>query len=525
MDFSKLENIIFVAVSAALALFLLVAFFVSVSKGKHKTNGFDIFTRIVSILTLIVYAVLFVAAIFSEFTGDYRIALVTEDPISATLIFGTYTLELPLPQLFITLSTRIGREILLIMVVLSFIVTVANFMSGKRKYGAAKRSKDKKSDKKQKQSPEEIKRAAELEKIKRLGDAAVKKTNAVASSAAADNSSAKSESPAEKSAADEEPDWLKAATGEGDWRSSDGEKSEFVGVSRLSDSDADFDTFDEPAREPEKPWYEPDGSTDADTDTYIADEAVDEPDEPEDEPTAADGDEVIDEPEPEANIDEVYDETEPTDGVDETIDDDEEPEEYVEEPTETDEPTSDEVYDDTDESYTDEAIDDTDDVDYASSAAGKAEAEYENGEHYEEDGYADNYADADDGEIEPNRDIYIPRVRTIERRKKSAKDPKPDPKREAVEAVEEKEEAVKPVAKKSGGAKKNKPSGGKSAKSGKSANKGKGGKKDPKTLPVTRRYVILDRQSAVNIFSEYLKERDKADKDKLEASISTIIIE
>ncbi|MDE7464021.1 MAG: hypothetical protein K2M48_03235 [Clostridiales bacterium] len=47
---------------------------------------------------------------------------------------------------------------------------------------------------------------------------------------------------------------------------------------------------------------------------------------------------------------------------------------------------------------------------------------------------------------------------------------------------------------------------------------------DPKKLPVTKRYVILDRTNAVNIFSNYLKEREQSEKDKLESSINTIII-
>ena len=48
---------------------------------------------------------------------------------------------------------------------------------------------------------------------------------------------------------------------------------------------------------------------------------------------------------------------------------------------------------------------------------------------------------------------------------------------------------------------------------------------DGKKLPVTRRYVILDRRNAVNMFGEYLKERNQADKDKLKSSLNTIIIE
>ena len=48
---------------------------------------------------------------------------------------------------------------------------------------------------------------------------------------------------------------------------------------------------------------------------------------------------------------------------------------------------------------------------------------------------------------------------------------------------------------------------------------------EEKKLPVTRRYVILDRRNAVNMFGEYLRERNKAEKEKLQSSINTIIIE
>ncbi len=72
-----------------------------------------------------------------------------------------------------------------------------------------------------------------------------------------------------------------------------------------------------------------------------------------------------------------------------------------------------------------------------------------------------------------------------------------------------------------------KPSGGK-AKSGKPKNSGTGknggSPGENKRLPVNRRYVIIDRHSAVNMFGKYLKERDVENKDKLESSINTIII-
>ena len=130
---------------------------------------------------------------------------------------------------------------------------------------------------------------------------------------------------------------------------------------------------------------------------------------------------------------------------------------------------------------------------------------------------AENDADKDGGEFEPNRDIYIPRIRTIVRKPAPAavkRDAEQKPKKRAATAGGKsktgggKQTASKQPAKKRGanGAANAKPS------------------VKNKTLPVTKRYVILDRTSAVNVFSEYLKERDKADKDRLESNIETIII-
>ena len=130
---------------------------------------------------------------------------------------------------------------------------------------------------------------------------------------------------------------------------------------------------------------------------------------------------------------------------------------------------------------------------------------------------AEKDADNDGGEFEPNRDIYIPRIRTIVRKPAPAavkRDAEQKPKKRAATAGGKsktgggKQTASKQPAKKRGanGAANVKPS------------------VKNKTLPVTKRYVILDRTSAVNVFSEYLKERDKADKDRLESNIETIII-
>ncbi|MDE7107637.1 MAG: hypothetical protein K2O39_04865, partial [Clostridiales bacterium] len=121
---------------------------------------------------------------------------------------------------------------------------------------------------------------------------------------------------------------------------------------------------------------------------------------------------------------------------------------------------------------------------------------------------ADEFGATDD--IEPDRGIYIPEIRTVT----------PRPTEEKTSSVKKPATAKKPTTKKPAKPKKS-GSGGASQRPA-----GVEGKIPPeKKLPVTRRYVILDRHNAVNMFGEYLKERNQAEKDKLKSSINTIIIE
>lgn len=512
MDWSKLENIIFVAVSAVIALFLFITVFFVISKGKHKTRAIDILLRIVSVLTLIASAVLFVAAVFAELDGDYKIVISHDEPLLATLMLGTTAIELPAPQLFVTLATTTGHEIVIGLFIIALVALISDCMLAKRKHGGAKVKPEKKSaeTKSSDKSAEALKRAAELEKIKRLGDAAVKKTNSAASAQAAAPEPQPSDkpdvaAPAEPSAADE-PDWLKAATDDGDWRASEkSDNAEFVGLSGIEDADPDFDTFDDvPDPAAEKPWYE-DGAERSD--------AVDTAAPPTDEFGEFDAFDAFDEFEQTADPD-IPNDTDLSDADALERNDEYDVEDGAgSDPTdEYDADNAGGAFDPTDE-YDAQAYDSED----RDGLEGIAEEEPYSDDAVDEAGEPEDDAEAawtdiDDqavpntagDAIEPDRNIYIPTMRTIERAQK------PPARREPTTDRRTPSAAKNSAPKKSAPAAKSKSGGKKSP--------------DPKALPVTRRYVILDRTSAVNIFSDYLKARDKADKDKLESSISTIII-
>lgn len=133
----------------------------------------------------------------------------------------------------------------------------------------------------------------------------------------------------------------------------------------------------------------------------------------------------------------------------------------------------------------------------------------------EDDGAAEGEQEYyDDEQIEPYRDIYIPRIRTIVKSERLAVKEKSTP--------VQTELPKQPKSKQRGGTGK-KPRG-KTQNTGRSVTAAQT-VPDGKKLPVTRRYVILDRRNAVNMFGEYLKERNQADKDKLKSSLNTIIIE
>ncbi len=484
MDWGKIENIIYVAVSGALALFLFIVSICVISKGKHKTGGLDILLRIISSITLIVSAALFVLAVFTGLDGSFCIKAAGD---KAVFIAGGKMTELPLGPLFVTLSTAIGQIIAIALFIISLFALIADCILAKKKYGKDARDAAKSARSK---TPEERKRDAEIEKIRKIGASAVQKTGTAAdrkTNTAADRKTSEAdakEEASQSSAFDSAEQKQTADDDYFDWRvdTPSRDNKEFVGLTNASTADDDFeDSFDEPSADV--------GATDEYNSDY-------------EEQTV----ETSDYKEQSADTNEYEEQSvETSDYEEQTVDTDE----YEEQTVYTNEYEEQTVHTD---KYEDQTIDNNE--------------------------YSDVY---DERDIEPDRDIYIPQIRTIVRSPKPVR-----PKRTAAKKSEKKPakklSSSKPASKSSG----KKPTGTRSRKSGRAkqlevtdATAAAADKRTPtekptakkqesisdaKKLPVTRRYVILDRTNAVNLFSDYLKERDKAEKDKLASSINTIII-
>ncbi len=572
MDFGKLENIIFVASASAAALFFLIITFVIIGKGKRKRNAADVVLCIFAVLVFLLCAFMTVCSVYTGMTGNIRIDT-TVDPV--LFYHGGKVTELPLAEFFVLLSDELVRDIVIGVMVLAFITFGCDCIIANKKEKKEKKNKKAKADKKEKKdgssakkhtSPEEIKRAAELERIKRLGDAAVKKASGAAETAKAPTAQTASAARTgdvvrtAKREEEEEPDWLKAADAH---IASD--QSGFVGLSHIDDK-SDFDTFDDTDAQPapdetpdEKAWYEDDEPVPAFITRTKKEESGSQPSEPasdsavgengfEDIRESADGGEdVDDDPFVSPSAEESGESADfAADGNGIIDGDDVKPDDDV----------------DADGAWYaqdgDDGIVDGDDLtDDAAHSFGESEEEYDlpptdeevdsDGAWYAQsgDGYADetqigddadtyNVADTnDDGESDDessyeiaDRDGYIPKIRTIERAQKPASDRAVRQTARVSAAKSAPSAAKKNVS--SGGSKAEPTRGNKSSKptqkAAKKGGKANGARTDAKKLPVTRRYVILDKTSAVNIFSDYLKERDKAEKDKLTSSINTIII-
>ncbi len=514
MDFGKIENIILVAVAAALGVFFLIAFFAVVSKGKRKCGGADIALRVFASIVMLVCAVLFVGAIFTELTGDTRIDAAV-DP--AVLYIGGKATELPLSELFVMLTQKTVHEIIIIEFFAAFIALSADCMLANKKAGKKKKVKGK-------TTAEEDKRAVELEKIRRLGNSAVQKSSV----AAADSTAEKTETAAQEQSVEDKNDDF-------DWRvdtapDTTEHDKEFVGLSDTQDDG--FDSFDDDGS---------DERSDEDTDesTYTEDTNV-----VEDNDTVEESSDTVETDSIEDDFSE-FEETVETD--DEFI---EETETRVEREETTDiKDDFEETYAETEDAYAsedtgsfDDKIEDDgetpwyavggEDDSNASTDYGYNDADIDTrinsvtGEERPEE-----YIGASDGfdDVQPDRGIYIPKVRTVERKTKAAKKPATGPTRKRTATA--KTESGAPAKKRASSAAKKstaQKNGGKTAKKPTAAKpsekRSASTKPDGKKLPVTRRYVILDRTNAVNIFSNYLKDRDGADQDKLKSSINTIII-
>lgn len=470
MDFSNAEHIlyfgIYCAVMSAVALFLFVTTFVVMGKGKRRCGALDITFRIFAVVCLIASAALLASSVLISLDGAYRI----EVGESAVLMFGETTVALPVYGLFVALSAVGMTELNAAVLLLSIVALAADSLLANVK-------SDKKAKAHSTKTEAQAKRDADIERIRRIADAAVHKSESACGTA---------EKPTDpvKPAEDDGNDF--------DWRVDPEErKTAFVGLNAADTADDEF-------------------GDDDDEQTPETSEADDSADESDFEPDEVDAD----------SPDGIADDDRQTDGV--TAEDNGGID------TDTD---GDIVYGngEPDASFGGYEPDDAfsfDPASVADDADDHAEDEPSGGEGVTElvrfdidsgDVDAEKDADKDGGEFEPNRDIYIPRIRTIVRKPAPAavkRDAEQKPKKRAATAGGKsksgggKQTATKQPAKKRGAD---------------SAANVKPGVKN-KTLPVTKRYVILDRTSAVNVFSDYLKERDKADKDRLESNIETIII-
>lgn len=542
LDFSKIFNIVFVSVCAALLLLLLISVIVVAAKGKRKCGAGDVLLRILSTLVLIASAAMLACSILTMLNtvdGSMCIVAVQEGNVTtAYLAMGGEITKLPFPELFVALSTVIGFGLAAVLFILSLTALIVDCLVANKKDG--KKDKNKKKEPAVKKSPEQLKREAELERIRCIGESAVRKTERVAEKA---EKTEKTEKPQNEvgdtqSAPEQTEDEQEPAV---DWRSQPAEeKHSFVGLKDEGDDSFDsFDTFDDEqpadvgAEDYEQAENEP------------AEEAVEEAAEQSDEYDAENGEYA--EEQSDEYTEEVTDEYAAENG-------DEYAEEYAEQQA-TDEQPVEDIYYDEDEQYTyddgaqaeegyeqaeDELVDGEDNYDYAQTDEQPID-EYEQADEQPADEFdegvseqpTDEYEQASSeqpvdiaeeveriletptDDIEPDRGIYIPEIRTVTPRatETTAAAQKPTAQKSPVKKPPSK--ATRPIKPK------------KSGSTGASQRPaGVGGKIPPeKKLPVTRRYVILDRHNAVNMFGEYLKERNQAEKDKLKSSINTIIIE
>lgn len=506
LDFSKIFNIVFVSVCAGLLLLLLVSVIAVAAKGKRKCGAFDVFLRIVSSLVLVASAVMVACSVLTMLnTVDGSMCIVTAqegDVAAAWIVMGGEITELPLPELFVALSTVIGFGLSAILFILSLTALIVDCLVANKKDGKKGEGKSKQ-EHAVKKTPEQIKREKELERIRRIGESAVRKTSSVASAEKAEAHAAETENNSEQPAPQAPEESAKQATDEQsdfDWRTSpepEQEQAGFVGIKDEGDSFDSFDSFDD------MPEQQAEAQQAADVDygeeiTDQAEEAAEEQAYDVDEPDVAE--EAVEETE------QVYYDDDEQYTLDDTAQEYDEQAEYYDEnaPEQDDEnlaQTEEEVYEDEGEAQTEEV--------YEDEPVTEQQETYDQPAPDADTSANDEQPARESLDIEPDRGIYIPKIRTVTPQQK------PEVKKASAKADK------KPTAKKS------------TSKTSKPKKSG-GGEQKPsvatnippeKKLPVTRRYVILDRHNAVNMFGEYLKERNQAEKDKLKSSINTIIIE
>lgn len=518
LDFSVTFNIIFAVVAGALGLFMLASFIAVAAVGKRRCNAFDVILRIVASLAFAAAVALVAAVVLTRLDGAYKIVAVQA---SATLVFGASSFELPLPELFVALDTIMGACLACAVFVFSLIALICDCaLANKKKKRELKVTNSVK-------TPEQRRIAAEVAKIRAIGNSAVRRTAAAAENAESTEQSEPREQ-ADSPVSARQPDggddiihsektdeaaYTARADGQAqaepapDWRATETKHSDFVGLS--GNADPDFDTFDS--------FDEFVGAGDGDADNADADARANAADGVSaDYWHSADAFEELDTDEiPEAFDEDAYEAADGELDTDEQFAASDDAAEQAEAQAERDE------YDERSE-YA--APDGEADAQYGYDGDYSGEAEEYDSDEIDEYGAVSD--DARDADYAPNRSIYFPRVRTISRYADEPAQAARKPAAAKPSASGTKSAAQKPAAK--GG---KKPAAQKSAQTPRK-NQGAGAARRAaspsgdasRKLPVNRRYVIIDRRSAVNMFGDYLRERDGESKDKLKSSISTIIL-
>ncbi len=518
LDFSVTFNIIFAVVAGALGLFMLASFIAVAAVGKRRCNAFDVILRIVASLAFAAAVALVAAVVLTRLDGAYKIVAAQA---SATLVFGASSFELPLPELFVALDTIMGACLAGAVFVFSLIALICDCaLANKKKKRELKVTNSVK-------TPEQRRIAAEVAKIRAIGNSAVRRTAAAAENAESTEQSEPREQ-ADASVSARQPDggdyiihskktdeaaYTARADGQAqaepapDWRATETKHSDFVGLS--GNADPDFDTFDS--------FDEFVGAGDGDADNADADARANAADGVSaDYGHSADAFEELDTDEiPEAFDEDAYEAADGELDTDEQFAASDDAAEQAEAQAERDE------YDERSE-YA--APDGEADAQYGYDGDYSGEAEEYDSDEIDEYGAVSD--DARDADYAPNRNIYFPRVRTISRYADEPAQAARKPAAAKPSASGTKSAAQKPATK--GG---KKPAAQKSAQTPRK-NQGAGAARRAaspsgdasRKLPVNRRYVIIDRRSAVNMFGDYLRERDGESKDKLKSSISTIIL-
>lgn len=518
LDFSVTFNIIFAVVAGALGLFMLASFIAVAAVGKRRCNAFDVILRIVASLAFAAAVALVAAVVLTRLDGAYKIVAAQA---SATLVFGASSFELPLPELFVALDTIMGACLAGAVFVFSLIALICDCaLANKKKKRELKVTNSVK-------TPEQRRIAAEVAKIRAIGNSAVRRTAAAAENAESTEQSEPTEQ-SDASVSARQPDggdyiihsektdeaaYPARADGQAqaepapDWRATETKHSDFVGLSGNADPDFDtFDSFDEFVGAGDGAA----NNADADARANAADGVS------ADYGHSADAFEELDTDEiPEAFDEDAYEAEDGELDTDEQFAASDDAAEQAEAQAERDE------YDERSE-YA--APDGEADAQYGYDGDYSGEAEEYDSDEIDEYGAVSD--DARDADYAPNRNIYFPRVRTISRYADEPAQAARKPTAAKPSASGAKAAAQKPATK--GG---KKPAAQKSAQTPRK-NQGAGAARRAaspsgdasRKLPVNRRYVIIDRRSAVNMFGDYLRERDGESKDKLKSSISTIIL-